>query len=250
MLKVSIITVCYNSAETIQDTIESVFSQTYSNIEYIIIDGASNDKTLDIIGKYQSLIHHFVSEPDRGLYDAMNKGIAVATGDIVGILNSDDFYETNSVIEDVVEAFVLYPKYQLLYGGVVYVNPERLDNIVRTYCATRFKPWKMRFGWMPPHPATFIRKSVYESAGLYSLKYKIASDYEMFIRLLVVKKNCYGRLNQVLVRMRAGGISTAGIKSKLCINHEIIRACRDNGVYTNSFLTLLKIPFKLYELWR
>jgi glycosyltransferase involved in cell wall biosynthesis len=247
-LKVSIITVSYNSASTIKDTIESVASQTYDNIEYIVVDGNSKDKTVDIVTSYSKVIDKVVSEPDKGIYDAMNKGVQLATGDIVGILNSDDFYETTTVIEDIVKHFKNNKSSDIVFGDVVFVEPNNLKKVVRYYSSEKFKSSKLRFGWMPPHPATFIRKSVYDKYGLYKLGYKISADYEMFVRLLMVAKLSFSRIDKIIVRMRSGGASTDGIQSSITLNKEIVKACRENGVYTNLFIVLLKMPFKLLEL--
>ena len=247
-MKISIITVCFNSEKTIKDTIESVLSQDYPDIEHIIIDGLSNDKTMHIVSKYQNKVAKIISEPDQGIYDAMNKGIKLATGDAIGILNSDDFFEDTKVISNVVSHFNSEPEVCLLFGDVVFVDPLNTQKITRFYSSNKFRPWKLRFGWMPPHPATFIKKSAYEKIGSYSLQYKISSDYEFFIRMLMVHKLTYIRINKVLVRMRAGGISTSGIKSSLLLNSEIVKGCRENGVYTNIIFLLLKIPFKVLEL--
>lgn len=247
-MKVSIITVSYNSAKTIRDTIESVLKQSYTDIEYIIVDGNSKDETIDIVTSYGDKVTKVLSEPDKGIYDAMNKGIALATGDIIGILNSDDFYETNNAIEDVVAHFKVNIETQVVFGDVVFVEPSNLNKVVRYYSSKKFKAAKLRFGWMPPHPATFVKKSVYDQYGLYKLGYKIAADYEMFVRLLMVAKVKFTRIDKVIVRMRSGGASTDGIKSSLTLNQEIVRACRENSIYTNLFLVLLKIPFKLIEL--
>lgn len=247
-MKLSIITVCFNSASTIRDTIESVLSQDYGDIEYIVVDGCSKDGTQAIVESYGGRISRFVSEPDKGLYDAMNKGVAMASGAVVGILNSDDFYESTSSLSSVAKAFERRPESDAVFGDVVFVNPADLHKVTRFYRANRFAPWKLRFGWMPPHPATFIRKSAYDIVGQYSLKYSISADYEFFVRLFKVHALKYSYLDQVLVRMRSGGASTAGLGSSLKLNFEIVKACRTNGVYTNIFLLTLKLPFKLYEL--
>jgi len=247
-LKLSIITVCYNSASTIRDTIESVFSQDHCDIEYIVIDGGSKDGTQAIVESYGERISRFISEPDKGLYDAMNKGVALATGDVIGILNSDDFYEDSTSASSVVKAFERHSESDVVFGDVVFVNAPDLQKVTRFYRGNRFTPWKLRFGWMPPHPATFIRKSAYTKVGLYSLKYRISADYEFFVRLFMVQRLKYSYLDKVLVRMRSGGASTGGLKSSLKLNMEIVEACRANGVYTNLPLVLLKLPFKLYEL--
>ncbi len=246
-MKISIITVCLNSVATIKDAVESVLSQTYPDIEYIIVDGGSTDGTLDIINSYRGRIHHVVSEPDRGIYDAMNKGIRLASGDVIGILNSDDVYEDRKVISDVVEKFCNYDV-DIVLGDVVQVDRYDFSKIRRYYSSKKFRRWKLRFGWMPPHPATFITASAYKKAGTYSLDYKIASDYEMFIRLMLVHRFAFARVPRVLVRMRIGGVSTNGLTCLWIMNTEIVKACRQNDIYTNLFFVLLKAPFKLFEL--
>lgn len=249
-MKISIITVCYNSELTIRDTIESVLTQNYDDIEYIIIDGGSNDETINIVKKYGERINTFISEPDEGIYDAMNKGVRLASGEVIGILNSDDFFEYPNVINDVVSQFYSSPESAFVFGDVVIVEPTNKQNIVRFYSSKKFRSWKLRFGWMPPHPATFIKRSVYKEIGNYSLDYTIAADYELFVRMLMVKKLNFSRINKVLVRMRAGGLSTSGIKSSFLLNAEIVKACKSNGIYTNLLFLLFKIPFKLLEFIR
>ncbi|MDX2439150.1 MAG: glycosyltransferase family 2 protein, partial [Desulfobacterales bacterium] len=204
-MKISIITVCYNSDATIRHTIKSVLAQSYPDIEYIIVDGASSDRTMAIVDEYEDHIAKVVSEPDKGIYDAINKGIKLTTGDVVGILNSDDFYANKDVIRDVVCQFDLFPNSDLVFGDVVFVAPDNLAKITRFYRSNHFRTWKLRFGWMPAHPATFIKRRTYDRAGLYSLDFKISSDYEMFVRLLLVYKLRFSRINKVLVRMRTGG---------------------------------------------
>ena len=250
MKKLSIITVCYNSEKTIRDAIESVLSQDYPEIEYIVIDVLSNDNTINIINEYRGGISKFISEPDQGIYAAMNKGIKYSTGDIVGILNSDDFFENSFVISDVVNHFKSHPAASLVIGNVVYVEPNNAEKITRFYSSARFKRWKLRFGWMPPHTATFIKKTVFEKVGNYSVNYKISADYELFVRMLMVHNLAYSKINKVLVRMRSGGVSTSGIKSSFLLNAEIVKACKSNGIFTNLFLVLLKIPFKMLEIFR
>lgn len=249
-MKVSIITICFNSDKTIQDTIESVLAQDYQNIEYILVDGNSNDKTLDIIRKYEDHIDVVVSEPDKGIYDAMNKGIRLATGDVVGILNSDDFFESTQVIKEVVEKFTSNPNSNLVFGNVLIVDPLNTKRIIRFYNSYKFRVWKLRFGWMPPHPASFIKRSLYDQVGNYSLDYKIAADYELFVRILMKYKISYSRIDKVLVIMRAGGISTSGLKSSYLLNSEIVKACKNNDIYTNLLFVLSKTPFKLLEFFK
>ncbi|MDY6929935.1 MAG: glycosyltransferase family 2 protein [Pseudomonadota bacterium] len=249
-MKVSIVTVCFNSGRTIAGTLSSVLRQTHDDIEHVIVDGGSSDDTVDIVKKSLRSGDVFISEPDEGLYDAMNKGIGLATGDIVGILNSDDFFESNDVVSAVVDMFNRFPESEVVFGNVIFVTPANVKKVIRLYSAARFRPWKLRFGWMPPHPATFVRRSAYDKVGKYRLDMRIAADYDMFVRWLLVAGLKWKYLNKVLVRMRAGGVSTSGVKSSIRLNREIVHACRDNGIYTNLLFVLSKIPFKLMELIR
>lgn len=247
-MKISIVTVCYNSEKTIEDTIKTVISQTYDDIEYIIIDGGSIDNTLKIVNKYKSHIDILISGPDSGIYDAMNKGIEAATGDVVGILNSDDFYEKKDSVASVMSEFDDVT--DVVFGDLVFVSADNLSKVTRFYSLPKFTPWKLRFGWMPPHPATFIRRSAYLSHGLYKLGYRISADYEIFVRLLLVHKLPFKHVGKTIVRMRDGGVSTSGIKSSIRLNREIVKACLENGIYTNLLFLLAKVPFKLYELFK
>ena len=247
---ISVVTVVFNGAETLEYTIRSIIEQTYDNIEYIIIDGGSTDATLDILRKYDNNIDYWVSEKDAGIYDAMNKGINLATGDVIGILNSDDFFEYPEVISDVANQFKSKPGLSMVFGDVIYVEPSNTEKIIRYYNSRKFKTWKLRFGWMPPHPASFFKRSAYVLAGKFNLDYKIAADYELFVRMLMLHKLSYSRINKVLVRMRVGGLSTSGIRNSFLLNSEIVKACKNNGVYTNLFFVLFKIPFKILELLR
>lgn len=249
-MKVSIITVCFNSEKTIRGTIESVLAQGHKELEYIIVDGLSSDGTMAVINEYRDRIATIICERDSGIYDAMNKGILAATGDVVGILNSDDFYEDGSAVASVAAVFEGMPAVDVVFGDVVFVHPDNLGTIRRHYYAGRFKAWKLRFGWMPPHPGTFVRRSLYVKHGTYRTDFKIAADYEMFVRWLLVHKASYHWIDRVLVRMRMGGASTAGIQSSINLNMEIVRACKLNNVYTNLLFVLTKIPFKFVELFR
>src|SRR5690606_4828608 len=169
---------------------------------------------------------------------------------IIGILNSDDFFESEDVVSEVVRFFEDHPDIDVVFGDVVFVEPDNLDHVTRYYRSGHFRPWKLRFGWMPAHPATFVRSSAYNRVGDYRLDMRISADYEMFVRLLLVEKLSWMYLPRVLVRMRAGGVSTSGIKSSVRLTREIVRACRDNGIYTHLIFVLSKIPFKLLELIR
>ena len=243
-MKVSIITITYNSAATIADTMRSVATQTYDNIEHIIIDGASKDNTLEIVKQFPH-VATIISEPDRGIYNAMNKGVVVATGDVVGILNSDDFFSEDDVIEKIVAAFD--PETQVVFGDVSFVNPEDTTKIVRYYSAKKWKPYKFRWGFMPPHPSCYIRRECFADGGVYKEDYKISSDYELLTRFLHKNKYTYRYIPLNVVTMRQGGASTKNIKARYILNKEIVRACRENGIYTNLFMLTFKYFKKVFE---
>ncbi|NGM86010.1 glycosyltransferase [Parapusillimonas sp. SGNA-6] len=243
-MKVSIITVCYNSAETIRDTIESVLNQTYGDIEYIIIDGASTDGTLAIIGEYKNRIDKIRSEPDRGLYDAMNKGIALATGDFVGILNSDDIFSTEFCIESVVAFLKANPQLDGCYADLVFVKRNNTEIVTRKYSSRIFSPKRIRFGIMCPHPTFYARRQWFEQAGSFDTEFPVAADFELITRF-IVRGARFGRLGLILVKMREGGVSTSGFISIIRQNLELVRACRKNGIYTNILMIAMKIPYKV-----
>lgn len=246
-VKVSIITVVYNNAYTITNAIESVLSQDYSNIEYIVIDGQSTDGTVEKIISYKQYITHFISEPDKGIYDAMNKGLKLATGDIVGILNSDDFYARDTIISEVISEFQK-KEVDLVFGDIVYVKPNNLDKITRYYSSANFNPEKFAWGWMPAHPSCFLKREVYEKYGYFKTDYKIAADYEILTRFMAKHKIPYAYIPKVFVKMRTGGVSTANLKSNLILNQEIVRACRENGINTNLYKVFLKYFTKVFQL--
>lgn len=246
-MKVSIITVVWNNASTIKDAIDSVLSQIYQNIEYIVVDGASTDGTVEIVQSYGDKISKFISEPDKGLYDAMNKGIALTTGDIVGILNSDDFYIDGNVIERVVKEFE-EKGVDSVFADLVFVKPENIDKVVRYYDSSHFNPSKFAYGWMPAHPTFFVKREIYEKYGVFKTDYKIAADYELLTRFLAKNKISYSYIKDPIVKMRIGGASTSGIKSNYFLNKEIIRACKENGISTNWMKVLSKYPKKLLGL--
>jgi glycosyltransferase involved in cell wall biosynthesis len=181
------------------------------------------------------------------MYDAVNKGINLATGDLITILNSDDVYSNDNVISEVVKQFERSPKSDILFGDFVLVDQKNLQKLRRYYSPRKFKPWKLRFGWMPPHPGSFVKRDVYMQYGLYLQDYKIAADYEMFVPLLLTNRLKYIYFRKILVLMRLGGLSTVGILSNILLNREIVKACRSNGVYTNLVFLVFKIPFKLLE---
>lgn len=252
-MKVSIITASFNRAHTIGDTIESVLKQTYPDIEYWIIDGGSTDGTMNLVRKYEPLFNgrmHYISKPDRGVYDAMNKGIASSTGDIVGILNSDDFFTSSDIVEKIVDAFKSNEKLDAVYGDIHFISNDNPQKIVRYYSSAIFKPALLRFGFMPAHPSFYAKREIFEKFGTYNLNYKIASDYDMMVRLFYKHRIKYAYLKQDFVTMRTGGLSTKSWKNRITITYEDVKACRTYGMYTNILLISLKYLYKIFEFKR
>jgi len=249
MLKVSLVTVSYQSEATIRGTIESVLAQDYPNIEYIIVDGASSDGTMDMVQEYRNEIEVVISEPDEGIYDAMNKGIRAATGDVVGMLNSDDFYADNSAVRHLIECMENAGA-DTVFADLVIVDASDTKRVIRYYDSSKFHPGRLRYGWMPAHPTFLVKRELYERYGGFSLDYKIAADFEIVVRLLYAAGASYAYLPVVAIKMRTGGASTRGLKSSWVLNKEIVRACKTNGLNTSLPRVLLKIPAKLMEYLR
>ncbi len=250
-MKISIITATYNSASTLRDTIESVLAQTYTDIEYIVVDGASTDATSDIIRSYVPLFNGrmtYISEPDKGLYDAMNKGIACATGDVVGLLNSDDFYSSADTLEKIAAAFTS-KHVDAVYGDVHYVDQTDLGHTVRHYSSRVFSPGLMRFGFMPAHPSFYCRREIYRQYGVFDTSYKVAADFELLLRLLVVHRISTAYIPCDCVTMRAGGVSNSGFRSHYNIMRDHRRALRTHRIASCYFLLSLRYFYKIAELF-
>ena len=239
-MKVSIITICYNSQETIEDTIKSVLAQDYNDIEYIIIDGASKDSTLEIVGKYTSGISTLISEPDKGIYDAMNKGVNSSTGELIGILNSDDFYANNSVISNIVSA-ITKNNSDSIYADLVYVDRLNPKKTIRTWKSGEYKHNLFLKGWMPPHPTFFVKKWVYEKYGKYNTSLKSAADYEFMLRVLHKHSISTSYFPETITQMRIGGESNVSLKNRIRANREDRKAWKLNGLKPNLF-TLIRKP--------
>ncbi len=244
-MKISIITATYNSAATVRDTLQCVAAQRYENIEHIIVDGVSKDNTLAIVQEFPH-IAKVVSEKDKGIYDAMNKGVQLCTGDVIGILNSDDFYCNNEVLAKVMAAFN-DPAVEAVYGDLQYVHPVDTQKVVRTWKAGKFKKKYFYFGWMPPHPTFFVKREVYERAGLFNISLRSAADYELMLRMLV-KHNVQVRyIPEILVKMRAGGMSNASLQNRLKANKEDRMAWQLNNLQPYFFTTWLKPVRKIFQ---
>ena len=250
-MKVSVITTSFNSVATIRDTIESVLRQTYGDLEYIIVDGASTDGTVPLVESY---VPHFgprlryVSEPDGGIYDAMNKGIRMATGDVVGFLNSDDFYTSPDAVAALV-AELERTGADAVYADIHFVNDGDLTKCVRYYSSAVFRRPLMRLGFMPAHPSFYARRKVYEDYGTFDTSFRVAADFENILRLIYVNRIRTTYIKKDVVTMRTGGASTAGFASRKTIMGDHLRALRKNGVYSNFFILSLRYVYKLYEMW-
>ena len=247
-LKISIITVCFNSCRTISDTINSVLTQTYPDIEYIVVDGASSDGTKELIYSFGTKISKLISEPDQGIYDALNKGIRAATGDIIGILNSDDIFYDESVIEKIAEAFE-DKKLEAIISDVQFVDPVNTSKVTRYYSSRNFKTSRFRFGFMPAHPGFYAKRELFEKFGYYKTDYKIAADYELEMRFLLTNHIRYRYLQMPVVSMRTGGVSNKSIISNYILNKEIARACKENGLSTNVFFIYSKYFLKIFQFF-
>jgi len=247
-LSVSVVTVCFNASATIGDALASVAAQSHPRVEHIIVDGGSSDGTMEIVRRYPH-VAKMVSERDQGIYDAMNKGLALCTGDLVAFLNADDTYSSNDVLERAAR-IVADGQLDAVFGDVVFFRPGAPDRVVRRYRSHKFSPATIGHGWMPPHPALFVRRRVFEQVGPFKADYKIAGDFEFVARAFGPGKLRYRYLPEVLVRMRTGGVSTSGLRSTILLNREVVRACRENGIPTNMLQILMKYPGKLLELLR
>lgn len=238
-MTVTIITVCFNSVETIEDTIGSVLSQDYKEIEYIIIDGGSTDGTLDVLKKYRDQVHKYISEADDGIYDAMNKGLNLATGDVVGFLNADDFYADNDVIEKI--AGVMQSNdVDCCYGDLEYVAPDNPGKTVRRWKSQPYQSGLFKKGWHPPHPTFFAKKIIFDKYGGFDNGYNIGADYELMLRFLKKHgiKSCY--IPTTLVRMRIGGKSNKNLCQIIRANIECYRAWKKNGLTISPFIMFRK----------
>lgn len=251
-MKFSIITVALNRAKSIGLSIDSVHSQTYKNVEHILIDGNSVDGTKEIIFNKLTSNDKFISENDNGIYDAINKGLKIATGDIIGLLHSDDVYYSNAIIEEISNIFAKNSSIDVVYGDIVFVNSLSSGRILRYYSSNRFSYKKLKWGWMPAHPAVFMKKSVYNNFGFYNTRLKISSDFEYMCRIFKNNNLNSFYINKPLVKMLIGGKSTKGIKSTILLNKEIKMACDLNGIKTTYFNIYSKYLFKIFEfiIWK
>jgi glycosyltransferase involved in cell wall biosynthesis len=252
-MKISIITATYNSAGTVRDTLASIAGQQYPLIEHIIVDGLSKDNTLAIVNEFAH-VARVISEKDKGIYDAMNKGVKLATGDIIGILNSDDFYTSSLILSKVATAFE-DPSVEAVYGDLQYVQPGNTQVIVRTWKAGKFQRKYLYYGWMPPHPTFFVRRHMYDKCGLFNTTLRSAADYELMLRVLLKYEARVQYIPEVLVKMRAGGMSNASLKNRFRANKEDMMAWKLNDLKPYFFTTWLKplrkvLQFNPINIWQ
>ena len=246
-MKISVITVCYNSHATIAGAIQSVVDQQLPEVEHIVIDGGSTDGTLAILERFRPHLAVLVSEPDNGIYDAMNKGLALATGDVVCFLNADDVYADATVLAEVAQQMCAH-QLDALLADVGFFNASDPTRMTRRYRSDRFSPEQLAWGWMPAHPGLFLTRDVVQRVGKFKTDYRIAGDYEYVVRTFHRKNLHYKHLPRILVNMQAGGVSNSSWRNRLLLNREVVRACNENGINTNLFKILVKYPFKLLEL--
>lgn len=256
-MKISVITATWNSGKTIGDTLRSVLNQSFTNVEHIIKDGGSKDDTLEICKNFEQKYYtdgdkgrtlNILSDKDKGIYDAMNQGIEAATGDVIGILNSDDFYTSDDVLARVAEEFEKNPELEAVYGDIHFVKDENLKKCTRYFSSRYFRPWALRFGFMPAHPSFYVRREVYEKYGLYDLDFRTSSDFEMMVRLFVKEKIHARYVNKDFVTMRAGGESTAGLAAKKKVNQDIAGSLHKHGIYSNQVFQSMRYIWRIGEL--
>ena len=280
-MRISLITATFNSSKNISDCLNSVVSQDYPNIEHIVIDGGSNDETLEIVKSFPS-VTNYISEPDKGIYDALNKGIKLATGDVIGFVHSDDILADKTIISKIVECFepplpsitLCHSTHQSgnffsyervrdslsnnkkrkkvdgVFGNLVFVDPEDMDKIVRSWTSTTFDRKQVKQGWMPPHPALFLRREVYDKHGLFDISFKIAGDYDFMLRVMLDDCINLKLLPETIVKMRHGGASTGNLRELIRKKQEDIRAMQNNGFAFPLWLLMMKNFRKLPQLWK
>lgn len=245
-MKISIITANYNREDTIQRSLVSLQRQTYEDIESIVIDGNSSDGSVKIINALNIRNIKVTSEPDAGLYDALNKGLSFVTGDIVGFLHSDDLFYDNNVLSNVASIFK-DDSIDVVYGDAVFFSGHKTDEFTRRYKSGVLSTSRLAWGWMPAHPTIFIRKDVYEKIGNFKTTYLIAADYEFLCRMMSSLDLNIVYYPHILMKMQTGGASAGGFKNTILLNREVLRACRENGIYMNSLMLLSKYPLKLFQ---
>jgi len=249
-MKITVITVVYNAADTIEDTLQSVIKQDYQDIEHIVIDGGSTDGTMDVVNSYRKQLAVVVSEPDKGIYDAMNKGVEHASGDIIGTLNSDDWYADIGVLSRVAQSFNDDKDLDAVYGDIVYVTKDEPHSLVRYWESRAYQHGLFEKGWMPPHPSLFVKKDCYSRYGKFDLDFKIQSDFDLTMRFMAVNKIKTQYLPGVMVKMRMGGVTNNRISNVIKGNYEAYRACKKNGLSVTPLFMVKKVLSRIPQFFR
>ncbi len=245
-MKITIVTVVYNGADTIEGTLKSVISQTYKNIQYIVIDGGSTDGTLDIVNRYMDKIDVFISEPDKGIYDAMNKGIAMATGSVIGLLNADDVYQNEMVLQKVADC-LKFSNVDACYADLVYVSPNDTNRVLRYWKSRDYEQGLFLSGWMPAHPTFYVKRTIYERFGLFDLNYKLQSDFELTLRFMHVHHIRTKYIPGIFVRMRSGGASNQSIRNIIQGNIEAYKATKKHKLGLSWLFIVRKISSRFIQ---
>ena len=245
-MKITIITVCLNSEKTIPYTLNSVLTQTYKNIEHIIVDGGSTDNTKKLLNKYPNIKKKIFYTKKRGIYEAINIAIKKSTGDVISILNSDDILNSTNTISKAVKIIKENKIYNIFLGDVVFFK-DNFHKVTRYYSSSNFKVNQFKYGMMPPHPGSFIKREIYAKYGLYKKDFKIAADFEIFLRLLFIKKNKYKKINLLVTRMKTGGISGKNIYAYIISTIEILRSFKINNLKNNYFNIVTRVPLKISQ---
>lgn len=249
LIRLSVITVSYNAAATIEDTIKSVLGQSYQNTEYIVVDGGSSDDTVNILERYDASLSRWVSEPDEGLYDAMNKGLAMATGDYVGFLNADDFFAHPNALTAIADR-LNNTKADMTFGNCLIVDARNTNETVRFYNSWRFRPWHMRFGNMPPHASVYVRRDLLLAEKGFRTDLKIAADFDLLVRLILKRQSSLAYVPGITSINRSGGVSTQGLKSTIRINREIGASLRRNDIKSNTLFLWSRYLTKIWQYFR
>ena len=249
-MKISIITATYNSEKTLRDTLDSILAQTYPDIESIIVDGASKDGTMDIVREYEPRFEgrmRWISEPDKGIYDAMNKGIKMASGDVIGVLNSDDFYHDERVVEDIANAFI-QKNVECVYGNLVFIDENDMNNTLRIWKGSQHECGSFLSGWHPAHPTFYVKSIWFERFGAFKLQYAVSADFELMLRFIEKGQIRNAYLDRYFVKMRMGGESTKSVHNIITGNKNILRAIRDNGFKPTKFYLIRRLIPKAWDM--
>lgn len=249
-MKLTVVTTVRNRLACVAKAVDSVTCQTWPDVQHVVVDGASTDGTTQLLQSILSEKARLICEPDTGIYDGINKGIARSDGEVIGLLHSDDAFADADVLADVARVFESKPELDMVYGDVAFIDPKKPGRFIRFYSSRHFRPELLRRGWIPAHTSVFLRRRVFDRHGLYRTDYRIAGDFEFMARIFQDPSLTWQYLPRTMVHMRPGGASTAGLRATLKLNLEVLRACRENGLRTHLGVLLMRYPLKLMEFLR